>query len=105
MLLTTANPEPSATGTSAPPPETTSVTKIPAAHSFGGQNNGGAKSNNAHNGKNQKLQKVLSDKQMKELEALQKAYDSAPDWLKPKIQAAIDAILNGYDTSINNLDQ
>ena len=49
------------------------------------------------------MQKVLYDKQMKELEALQKAYDSAPDWLKPKIQAAIDAILNGYDTSINNL--
>ncbi len=105
VMAPTSTTTQAVTITTTPTPLSTLITVPPQAEGSGGPKHGGQQSNNANNSKNQKLQKVLSDKQMTELEALQKAYDAAPDWLKPEIQAAIDAVLNGYDVSISNLSQ
>jgi hypothetical protein len=53
--------------------------------------------------KEQKLKTLLTEKQQKNLEKLEAAWEKAPDWLKPLIRQAIDIIFYGYDNSINNL--
>ena len=52
---------------------------------------------------NEELQRFLTEKQREALRKLYEQLERAPEWLKPSIQAAIDVILYGYDTSINNL--
>ncbi len=51
----------------------------------------------------EKLQELLTNKQQEALRKLYRELENASDELKPRIQAAIDVILEGYNISISNL--
>ena len=79
---------------------TTTTTESVVPERANGQGN---KAHSALTDKEQKLKALLTEKQQKNLEKLEAAWEKAPDWLKPQIRHTIEIILYGYDTSIDNL--
>jgi hypothetical protein len=87
------------------PPATSTVVILTATESAGPEGTPGVGSarHSALSNEERQLAKLLSEKQQKNLEKLEAAWEKAPDWIKPLIRHAIEIILYGYDTSISNL--
>jgi hypothetical protein len=87
------------------PPATSTIVILSATETAAPEETPGVGSarHSALTDEERQLAKLLTEKQQKNLEKLEAAWEKAPDWLKPLIRQAIEIILYGYDASISNL--
>ncbi len=85
-----------------PPPTIFNIVP-PAAESSGLAPDEHVHARNGSENKWEKLEKLLSEKQIKNLRDLLEAYQGAPDSLKPELKEAIKIIVNGYGLPVANI--